>query len=131
MDSSVRNAFDERLESVLADLPEWIHGLLAEVPLHVEDYPPRDVLQQFGMNHRDQLCGLYTGVPLSDRSVAQGWRLPDAVTIYREGILGLADDGRGNVSLGELERQIRITVLHELGHHHGLEEDDLTKLGYG
>ena len=57
--------------------------------------------------------------------------LPDVVTVYREGIAAYAADARGHVRDDRLRREIRITILHELGHHHGLSEDNLRQLGYG
>lgn len=57
--------------------------------------------------------------------------LPDVITIYREGILRASADRRGRISNDRLREQIRITILHELGHHHGMTEDDLEELGYG
>jgi predicted Zn-dependent protease with MMP-like domain len=76
------------------------------------------------------LCGLYTGVPLDRRQVELSGVLSDAIRIYREGIWSLATDARGAVDQQELRRQIRITILHELGHHHGLNEQQLQELGY-
>lgn len=131
MHPRLRDFFDLRLEKVLASLPESLLELLDEVPLCVEDYPSDEVLESFGIRDRARLCGLYTGVPLSDRSVSDPARLPDVVTIYREGIMRASEDEFGNLSESELLRQIRITVLHELGHYHGLDEDELTSLGYG
>ena len=55
----------------------------------------------------------------------------DVVTIYREGILESARDACGRVRTKRLQREIRITILHELAHHHGLDEDELHGLGYG
>ena len=131
MQPRLRDFFDMRLEKVLAGLPEWLLKLLDEVPLCVEDYPSDEVLHQLGVTDRGAICGLYTGVPLNHRSVSDPARLPDVVTIYREGILRACEDAYGNLSERELLRQIRITVLHELGHYHGLDEDDLEALGYG
>lgn len=131
MDSHTRDRFDRLLEEVLAELPPEIHELIEEVPLHVEDYPSQEVLAQTGIWRRDGLCGLYTGVPLGEKSVERSNLLPDVVTIYREGILAAARDARGHIGRERLRREIRITILHELGHHHGLEEDDLDDLGYG
>jgi predicted Zn-dependent protease with MMP-like domain len=88
----------------------------------------------FDASRRDDLCGLHTGVPLTEkRHMGDTWRIPDpsAVTIYREGIMRMAYDIRGRLTEKELLRQIRITLLHEIGHHHGLDEDDLEELGYG
>jgi predicted Zn-dependent protease with MMP-like domain len=56
--------------------------------------------------------------------------LSDAIYIYRQGILALATDHQGKIDDLELRRQIRITVLHELGHHHGIGEKELRTLGY-
>ena len=82
------------------------------------------------VRRRDQLCGLYTGIPLGSRSVEHSGVLSDAVYIFREGIMSLATDRHGNIDQDELRRQIRLTVLHELGHHHGMSEKELRKLGY-
>lgn len=130
MDRELRDYFDEQLETVLRKLPASVHELIEEVPLHVEDHPPAHLMESLGVLHSEQLCGLYTGVPLSERRVEHSGMLPDVVTIYREGIMCQATDRRGNLHEDELRRQIRITVLHELGHHHGLDEDDLRELGY-
>ena len=131
MNKDNRDLFDKHFEIVFARLPPLIHSLLEKMPLHVEDGPPGDVLDQLGISSAEYLCGLYTGVPLTERSIERPWKLPDVVTIYRLGILRQATDDAGRVSLDELERQIWITILHEVGHHHGLDEDDLAKLGYG
>jgi predicted Zn-dependent protease with MMP-like domain len=124
-----RRRFEQLLQEVLADLPPLVHELLERVPLHVEDYPSRLVMREMGVRRRDELCGLYTGVPLTERSRTQPEMLPDIVTIYREGILAAAAD-RGRISPRSLKAEIRKTVLHELAHHHGLDEDELSDLGY-
>ncbi len=99
--------------------------------MYVEDYPSQRVMQQMKIGHRSELCGLYTGIPLTDRSIHHSGVLSDAIQIYREGIMQHALYLAGKQDDKELARQIRITILHELGHHHGLTEDDLTELGYG
>jgi predicted Zn-dependent protease with MMP-like domain len=126
-----RRFFDEQLDWVLERLPPLVHELIERVPLHVEDYPSARVMEQMGVEYRDDLCGLFTGIPISERSVNHSFTLPDVVTIYREGILGMATNRRGEVTIPRLRRQIRITILHELAHYHGLNEDQLTELGYG
>jgi predicted Zn-dependent protease with MMP-like domain len=126
-----RRRFDEHLECVLERLPAMIHELIERVPLHVEDYPSEEVLERTGAKYIDDLCGLYTGIPLGQKSIEHSGTLPDVVTIYREGILSAAADRRGRISTEELRKQIRITILHELAHHHGLTEEDLRELGYG
>jgi predicted Zn-dependent protease with MMP-like domain len=128
---SIRSRFDEELEWVLARMPPSIHELIERVPLHVEDYPSEEVMDRLGVEYLDDLCGLYTGIPLGHRSVMHSDTLPDVVTIYREGILSAAADDRGKIRTEQLREVIRVTILHELGHHHGLTEEDLQKLGYG
>ena len=125
-----RSYFDEQLEHVLSELPLQVSALLDDVPLFVEDYPARDVMESVGVKHRRQLCGIYTGVPLIDRSVRQSGILSDVIHLFREGIMHLAAGAKGRVDRDQLRRQIRITILHEFGHHHGLGERELRELGY-
>jgi len=131
VNAQTRDYFDGQLEGVLSHLPASVHALLDRVPLHVEDQPSHEVMKELGVTSEATLCGLYTGVPLTERSVEHSGMLPDVVTIYRKGILHLAVGRDDQLSEKELQRQIRITVLHELGHHHGLSEHDLAELGYG
>ena len=70
------------------------------------------------------LFGLYEGIPLPERGDMAG-ELPDRITIFR-----VAARGGVRRSRTELEREIRITVLHELGHYFGLDEERLAELGY-
>jgi predicted Zn-dependent protease with MMP-like domain len=131
MNTELRTIFDTELERVLAELPPEAKKLLDDVPLVVEDYPSREVMERTGVRHRSMLCGLYTGIPLIHRSIEQSGIPSDVVHIYREGILGQATSRRGVIDADRLRRQIRITILHELGHHHGMTEQELRALGYG
>jgi predicted Zn-dependent protease with MMP-like domain len=126
-----RRRFDEQLEWVLERLPPMIHELIEKVPLHVEDYPSEEVMEQMDVQYLDDLCGLYTGIPIGEKSVSHSGTLPDVVTIYREGILTAAADRQGRITTERLREEMRITILHELAHHHGLTEEDLRRLGYG
>jgi predicted Zn-dependent protease with MMP-like domain len=126
-----RNRFDSLLEEVLEAMPPVVHELIERVPLHVEDHPSAEVMAKTGVRRRSHLCGLYTGVPLTQRSIMHSGTLPDVVTIYREGVLTAATDASGRIRKERLRREIRTTILHELAHHHGLDEDELRDLGYG
>jgi predicted Zn-dependent protease with MMP-like domain len=130
MHDSLRDYFDEHLEAVLAELPRQVTDLLNETPLVVEDYPSREIMRRMGIRHRGDLCGLYTGIPLTQRSIEHSGVLSDVIHLFREGVLNLATDARGRIDEPELRRQIRITILHELGHLHGLDEEELEELGY-
>jgi predicted Zn-dependent protease with MMP-like domain len=134
-----RERFDELFEEVLAELPEGIHHLLEECPLVLEDRPSRAIREELGITDDDDadiLCGLHTGVPLTERSVERP-DVSDVVHIFREGVVDMAggweegEDEEGPFG-GEdrIREEIRITILHELGHHFGLDEGDLDKLGY-
>jgi predicted Zn-dependent protease with MMP-like domain len=131
MDAHIRRLFDKQLERVLAEMPPLVHQLLEQVPLYIEDYPSDEVMKEMGLQYRDDLCGLYTGIPINERSISQSGQMPDVVTIYREGIWSMAADDHGHVNPKQLRHDIRITILHELAHHHGLSEEELEDLGYG
>ena len=130
MNPEERDHFDRLVEQVLGELPDDLRRRFEEVPLVVEDFPSDAVMDAMDIEHIDALCGLHSGIPLTERSVEHSGTLPDQIEIYREGILTAAADQDGYVSEPELLHQIRVTVLHELGHHFGLDEDDLRALGY-
>ena len=130
MDDHLRDYFDRLLEEVVEALPPAARQLLDEVPMYVEDFPSPRMMQELGIAHRSHLCGLYTGIPLGERRVEQSGVLSDVIHVFREGVCLLATDRRGKIDEGELRNQIRITILHELGHHHGLTEEELEALGY-
>lgn len=126
----VRDRFDRQLEQVLDELPPAVHALLENIPLHVEDHPPRDVMKEHGITDPTELCGLFTGRSIQDRSIEEGAALPDFVTLYRMGIMEAARNEEGRLSKTRLREEIRITILHELAHYHGIDEDELEQLGY-
>ena len=137
MNAAERKRFDSLLEQVLAQLPPRLRELLAEAPLIVEDRPSAQLQAELGMDPDDVLCGLHSGTPLTERSVELE-NEPETIRLFREGILEHAggwqrvEDEDGHLVGGEedLRREIRITLLHEIGHHFGLDEEGLAKLGY-
>jgi predicted Zn-dependent protease with MMP-like domain len=131
MEPEVRSLFDEHLEVVLAELPTQVQDFMKTVPLVVEDYPSREVMERMRIRHPSHLCGLYTGIPLIKRSVNDWGVLSDEIHIFRLGIMGQARSRAGAIDPSELRHQIRKTILHEYGHHVGLTERDLRELGYG
>ena len=106
-------SFDDHVRAALDSLPPRIAVALDNVAVVVADEHPDD----------PDLYGLYEGVPLPERGDMAG-ALPDTITIFRRPLEEDFDDPR------ELEEEIRITVLHELGHYFGLDEDRLAELGY-
>lgn len=130
MDAAERQAFDKYLDQVLAELPTLAKATLDEIPLIVEDYPSPAIRKAEGLRYRDELCGYFEGVPKTEQSVSDGYALPNRIYVFREGNLSLATDEQGQLDTDELLRQIRITVLHEIGHYLGMSEEDLAELGY-
>jgi len=109
-----RERFDRLLDRVMLSLPARLHELLDEAPLIVDDAPTGELLEEMGLDPGlDDLCGLYSGIPLTER-----------------GHDASGADGGAFGGDDEVMRQIRITILHEIGHHFGLSEDDLSALGY-
>jgi predicted Zn-dependent protease with MMP-like domain len=106
--------FEEHVRAALDSLPREIARALENVAVVVEDEHPED----------PDLLGLYHGVPLPERGSGYAGELPDKISIYR---LPLEDSFPDPA---ELEREIRITVLHELAHYFGLDEDRIAELGY-
>jgi predicted Zn-dependent protease with MMP-like domain len=135
-----RHRFDEILERVLEDLPEGIFALTEEMPIIVEDQPDQKLLDELSKEAGetilpDELCGLHTGVAYTEKSVTAPADLPSSVHLFRVGILAEAGGWEGpGEDTAEVEEavyeEIRITLLHEIGHQFGLDEDDLERLGY-
>ena len=132
-----RETFDDILDQTIGALPEHLHALLDEVPLIVEDEPGEVMLEEVFGEAGGDLCGLHWGTALTDRSVEMSADFPDRMMLFRGPILrmsgyqGAGPGGHRGRGLTELRRQIKITLLHEMGHHFGLDEDDLEALGYG
>ncbi len=141
-----RQHFDDILDQIVADLPEHLQRKLEEVPVIVEDQPSELMLEQLGIRGkrgapggRTLLCGLHWGIALPARSVEHSAVMPDRIWLFRQPIMLVAGWQGETPSptapheawADALAGQIRITLLHEIGHHFGLNEQDLTDLGYG
>ena len=125
-----RRLFDRYAEEILASLPEALQQRLEEVFVNIDDAPPRRDLRKLRVRRPDHLRGLYHGVPLTRRGVHDTGRLPDTITLYRLGILESVRGANGRIDEPALREQIRITLLHEIGHLFGMDEDDLAGYGY-
>jgi predicted Zn-dependent protease with MMP-like domain len=115
--------FYELVERALDGLPPELSGLLDNVAIVVEDWPERSTRSATD-GWDDALYGLYEGVPLTERGDSYYGVLPDRITIY----LGPLERDFG---ADELEEQVRITVVHEIAHFFGFDEERLEELGWG
>lgn len=120
-----RARFEQLVEEAIAEIPEPFQSRLADVEVVVEDEPSPELLREMGMHPRyDTLFGLYQGVPLSERGATFGNALPDRITIYFRPLT------RAFRTPSALRREIRRTVVHEIGHYFGLDEDQIEEEGY-
>jgi len=117
-----REQFEALVEEALGQLPDEFRAALDNVAVMVEEEPDEEDLEEVGIDpddpDRDELFGLYQGVPLPERDTFYT-SLPDRVLIFRGPILRSCDTRR------QVIREVRETVQHELGHYFGLEEDEL------
>jgi predicted Zn-dependent protease with MMP-like domain len=118
-----RAAFDKVLRQAIDDLPEMFREAIRNVAIVVEDWPPDWLLEELDIPPEKTLYGLYHGIPLPERSVLDSGNLPDKISVYQG---PLVEDFRDSE---ELARQIRTTLLHEIGHYFGMDEEDLARLG--
>ena len=152
MTHAERERFDAILEDAIESLPVKVRALIDEVPIVVLDRPTskmiKELINEGTLLPEDEstaaaeLCGLHTGVAMTDRSIEDpgGWGTvghdsfgQEQIHIFREGIVNLATEDVGwsaEHADDDIYEEIRITILHELGHHFGLDEDDLEELGY-
>lgn len=147
MTPAQRRRFDRLLEEVLESLSPGLRALLEEVPLIVDDRPDaalaRELYEELGHEEGEtveefasSLCGLHTGVALTERSVTHSGDLPEHIRIFREGIVNVAGgwetqaDETDETVDDAVAEEIAITILHEVGHHFGLDEKALEELGY-
>jgi len=107
--------FERLVDQALAEVPAELMSLVQNCALLVEDAPPPD---QAG------LLGLYDGVPLTERGEFYAGVLPDRIFIYRLPILAICD------SQQDVVEEVHITVVHEIAHHFGIDDDRLHELGY-
>jgi predicted Zn-dependent protease with MMP-like domain len=108
-------SFEEHVERAVDSLPPELRKAMSNVEIVVEDQNPED----------PDLYGLYLGIPLTERDTGYAGVLPDKIAIY---LLPLVEEFGDDPEV--LEDEIRITVLHEIAHHFGVDEDRLTELGW-
>jgi predicted Zn-dependent protease with MMP-like domain len=106
--------FEELVAEALDSIPDELAGRMENVAVHVRDDAPVS-----------GLLGLYEGIPLTDRENYGGMVMPDRITIYRRPICAICTTEE------EVCEQVRVTVIHEVGHHFGIDDARLHELGWG
>jgi predicted Zn-dependent protease with MMP-like domain len=110
-----RERFEELVDQALDGIPEELALRVTNVVVLVEDEPPAD---------DPDLLGLYDGVALTERDGSYAMELPDRIFIFRNPLMEMCE------SETELIDEVRITVVHEVAHHFGIDDDRLHELGY-
>jgi predicted Zn-dependent protease with MMP-like domain len=106
--------FDELVSDALDLIPAQLAAAMDNVVVLVEDRHPDE----------PELLGLYEGVALTERDSDYGGALPDTITIYREALLNSCE------SDDDVVEEVAITVIHEIAHHFGIDDDRLEELGW-
>ena len=110
-----REEFERLVDDALDGIPDEIARLIRNVVVLVEDDAPPD---------DPDLLGLYEGVALTERYGEPGVALPDRIFVFRRPLLAWCEDEQ------QLTEEVRITVVHEVAHHFGIDDDRLHELGY-
>lgn len=108
--------FDALVQQAIDEIPDELFGLLENCVILVEDDAPPD---------QPTLLGLYEGVPITERDSSYMGVLPDRIRIFRNPTLAICD------SLEDVVDEVNVTVVHEIAHYFGIEDDRLDELGYG
>lgn len=116
-----REDFEELVAEALDRIPPELTRLMDNVAVFVEDEPAAD---------DPELLGLYEGTPLTERGEWYAGVLPDRITLYRGPTLRLAERDHGGDREGVVA-EVEITVVHEIAHHFGIDDERLHALGYG
>lgn len=109
--------------ATLERLPEPFAASLGDIVLLVHDFADRATLASMGIENPFDLSGLYEGIPLTERSVEQSGTLPERIFLYRRPILDEWAEGEET-----LEHLVAHVLIHEVGHHFGLSDDDIHAL---
>jgi predicted Zn-dependent protease with MMP-like domain len=118
-----RREFEKVVEDAIASLPEEFRARLENVEFHVAESPNRR--QATGDRRTPSLYGLYEGVPIGERSSSNAIEYPSRVTLFKRAI------ERDCPTRPEMIKCIQDTVLHEIGHHFGFDDEDLDQFGIG
>lgn len=120
-----REEFEQLVQEALDQIPDELWNVIENVVVMVEEWPARYQLESVGTQPGHLLLGLYEGVPLTGRNRGYGLIAPDKITIFRGPILRVCPSGDADA----VRAQVRRTVLHEIAHHFGIDDNRLHEIG--
>src|SRR5262249_29459448 len=118
-----RHKFEKLVSEAIRELPEEFRKRLDNVVVIVEDHPPSELLEEMDIPPGETLFGLYEGTPLTERGIAAPL-YPDRIWIFKEPIEEECD------TEAEIKEEIKTTIVHEVAHFFGLDDEYLDELGY-
>ena len=116
-----RSRFEVLVDDALDTIPQSLLELLDNVVVQVED---RD-------ESEPELLGVYRGTALTDRGRDYTFELPDTITIFRLALVDFCTDEGGVLDEDAVRDEVAVTVVHEIGHHFGIDDERLHELGWG
>jgi len=116
-----RARFEQLVEEALAELPPEFTARFDNVTVMVQDWASPEQLAKVNLRDPHHLLGLYEGIPLTERPRAYDGALPDRITIFR---IPIEEMSRTD---NDIKAQVRKTVMHELGHYFGMDEERLRR----
>ena len=117
-------AFDLAVKEAIGRIPLEFRRHIEDVPVLVREEPTPEVLEDLGVSEEETLFGAYFGIPLGEKSVFDVPVEPDRIEIYKRPLEDSCE------TMEELIEEIEITVVHEVAHHFGIDEQVLTRYGY-
>jgi predicted Zn-dependent protease with MMP-like domain len=117
-----RDAFEQLVAGALATIPRRFRNSMKNIAIAVEDEPSREILEDMEVDPPDTLLGLYQGTPLTERSWDYGNSLPDRILLF-QGPLERESEGEDDLVVTIAE-----TLIHEIGHHFGLSEEQIEEI---
>ncbi len=119
-----RNAFEKLVRKAIDELPEEFREKLQNVAVIVEDYPSAELVKRLGLEPEDTLFGLYEGVPLTERGFFEQPLHPDRILLFQRAIEDECE------STEEVKGELKTTLVHEIAHFFGMDDDYLEEIGY-
>ena len=114
------DAFEIVIDETMMKLPEWVREAMVNIEIIVAEEPEPDLHPE-----GDDLLGLYVGLPLPEREANHAGELPDVIYIFRRPHLDMG------LPAPELRAEIETTLIHEIAHYFGIDDDHLDEIGWG
>jgi predicted Zn-dependent protease with MMP-like domain len=121
--------FEALVGEALDDLPPFFQAQMSNIVVLVEMWPSRRLLREMDVSPGQTLLGLYRGVPLTERTHAYNLVAPDSITLFQGPIENAAREWAEGDYLDNVREEVWHTVVHEIAHHFGIDDDRLHELG--